>query len=118
MVVIFRGNRVTAMIKAKAFSNLALVDRYCMYPVPDKWTLEEAVTVPVVYGTVLYAFFMVTLLERTFRSSRDGFVEDENQTGSEHFDTLGKRRRGAGRHMGRSLSRMHGFHDGRDERKT
>lgn len=27
----------------------------CLIPVPDKWSLEEAATVPVVYATALYA---------------------------------------------------------------
>lgn len=31
-----------------------------IWDVPDNWTLQEAATVPVVYITVYYAFFMVT----------------------------------------------------------
>lgn len=30
-----------------------------IWPIPDNWTLEEAATVPAVYCTVIYAFFIV-----------------------------------------------------------
>lgn len=41
-------------------SNLLLADRELIYKVPDEWTIEEAVTVPLVYTTAIYALIMVT----------------------------------------------------------
>lgn len=58
------GKRVMGMILSKAFSNLAIADSHTLYPVPDEWKMEEAVTIPVVYGTVYYALFMRVRLQK------------------------------------------------------
>lgn len=58
------GKRVMGMITTKAFSNLVIACSHTLYPVPDEWKMEEAVTVPVVYGTVYYAFFMRVRLQK------------------------------------------------------
>lgn len=42
------------MIVAKTMSSVLLSDTDLMWEVPPQWTLEEAATVPVVYGTVSY----------------------------------------------------------------
>jgi fatty acid synthase len=35
-----------------AFASMILADKYLLWDVPEHWTLEDAATVPVVYGTV------------------------------------------------------------------
>jgi len=47
-----RGDRIMGMITSRALSNLVVYDPYLAWKVPDNWSLEEAATVPVVYGTV------------------------------------------------------------------
>ncbi|XP_046603296.1 fatty acid synthase-like [Neodiprion virginianus] len=52
------GRAVMGMVENGSFSNLCVSDKELLWPVPDGWTLEDAATVPVVYGTVYYALFM------------------------------------------------------------
>ncbi|KAJ8919480.1 hypothetical protein NQ315_002101, partial [Exocentrus adspersus] len=52
------GNRVMGMIATGALSSLLLSDKYLRFPIPDKWNFEDAATVPVVYGTVIYALLL------------------------------------------------------------
>jgi fatty acid synthase len=40
------------MIAARGLATTVLADPGFLWEVPDNWTLEEAATVPVVYGTV------------------------------------------------------------------
>ncbi|XP_012251516.2 fatty acid synthase-like [Athalia rosae] len=49
------GRGVMGMLGNGTFSNLILCDRDLMWEVPDNWTLEDAATVPVAYGTAYYA---------------------------------------------------------------
>lgn len=49
------------MKTAGALSSLVMADKIFLIPVPDKWTLQDAATVPVVYGTVLYALVYVSI---------------------------------------------------------
>jgi fatty acid synthase len=35
-----------------AFASVVMADRRMLWDVPDHWTLEDAATVPVVYGIV------------------------------------------------------------------
>ncbi|KAJ8919478.1 hypothetical protein NQ315_002099 [Exocentrus adspersus] len=53
-----KGNRVMGMIPAGALSSLLLDDIYLRFPIPDNWSFEEAATIPVVYGTAIYALIM------------------------------------------------------------
>ncbi|XP_018572598.1 fatty acid synthase-like [Anoplophora glabripennis] len=53
-----KGNRIMGMIPYGALSSLILDDLYMMFPIPDSWSFEEAATVPVVYGTVIYALII------------------------------------------------------------
>jgi fatty acid synthase len=46
------GKRVMGMIPARGLATTLLADPAFIWEVPDNWTLEEAATVPVVYGTV------------------------------------------------------------------
>ncbi|ELU07161.1 hypothetical protein CAPTEDRAFT_216526 [Capitella teleta] len=50
-----KGESVMGLLPSKGLATV--VDAACkfLWPVPDSWTLEEAVTVPVVYATAYYA---------------------------------------------------------------
>nr|WIW72532.1 fatty acid synthase [Kerria lacca] len=58
------GNRYMGMIVAKTMSTVLDSDIDLMWQVPDEWSLEEAATVPVVYGTVLYALLLCGRMKR------------------------------------------------------
>jgi NADPH:quinone reductase-like Zn-dependent oxidoreductase len=47
-----KGQRVMGMIDSGSLSTMVLADKTMMWNVPDCWTLEDAVTVPMGYGTV------------------------------------------------------------------
>ncbi|XP_041987847.1 fatty acid synthase [Aricia agestis] len=49
------GKRVMGMIEARGLATTLQADPGFLWEVPDKWTLEEAATVPVAYGTAYYA---------------------------------------------------------------
>ena len=49
------GRRVMGMVAARGLATTVLADPGFMWEVPDKWTLEEAATIPVVYATSYYA---------------------------------------------------------------
>lgn len=57
------GTRVVGLGLAGAFSTY-YDDQSYQWVVPDNWTLEEAVTVPLVYCTVYLAFFHASKIER------------------------------------------------------
>ncbi|XP_063931279.1 fatty acid synthase [Zophobas morio] len=50
-----KGRRVMGMVAAKSLATTVLADGGFLWEVPEKWSLEEAATVPVVYGTSYYA---------------------------------------------------------------
>ncbi|XP_076272609.1 fatty acid synthase 1 [Rhynchophorus ferrugineus] len=50
-----RGRRVMGMVAARSLATTVLADPGFLWEVPDKWSLEEAATIPVVYGTSYYA---------------------------------------------------------------
>nr|XP_003703606.1 PREDICTED: fatty acid synthase [Megachile rotundata] len=58
------GQRVMGFVNSKAISNLVIPRKYYLWPVPDKWTLEEAATVPVAYFTVFYALYYFGKLKK------------------------------------------------------
>ncbi|XP_058792836.1 fatty acid synthase [Phymastichus coffea] len=49
------GRRVMGMVAAQGLATTVLADPGFMWEVPDKWTLEQAATIPVVYSTSYYA---------------------------------------------------------------
>ena len=51
-----KGKRVMGLAHGKALASSVVVTPRFVWDVPASWTLEQAATVPVVYGTVLYAF--------------------------------------------------------------
>lgn len=62
------GRRVMGIVPTGALSSLVLADPHLLIPVPDHWSLEEAATVPVVYATVIYSFFMVGFQQYLFQA--------------------------------------------------
>ncbi|KOC60060.1 Fatty acid synthase [Habropoda laboriosa] len=50
-----KGQRIMAMVPARGLATTVVADRGFMWEVPDKWSLEEAATVPVAYATSYYA---------------------------------------------------------------
>lgn len=46
------GRRVMGMSNSRCLSNTVIGDSYLLWDIPDNWTLEQAASVPVVYGTV------------------------------------------------------------------
>ncbi|VEN40066.1 unnamed protein product, partial [Callosobruchus maculatus] len=61
---IFRGNRVMGFIPAGAISTMILSDPYLEWKVPDYLSLEDAATVPTVYGTLAYGLLHKGKLKR------------------------------------------------------
>ncbi|XP_066991506.2 fatty acid synthase [Anabrus simplex] len=49
------GRRVMGMVAARGLASTVLADPGFLWEVPDKWSLEEASTIPVVYATAYYA---------------------------------------------------------------
>lgn len=49
------GTRIMGILPAQALATSVMVDRDYAWVVPEKWTLSEASTVPVVYTTAYYA---------------------------------------------------------------
>ncbi|XP_075218277.1 fatty acid synthase 3 [Lycorma delicatula] len=52
------GRRVMGLLTSKAISSVVLGDKLLMWDIPDDWTLEDAATVPIVYGTALWALIV------------------------------------------------------------
>ncbi|XP_077296456.1 fatty acid synthase-like [Arctopsyche grandis] len=53
------GMRIMGLVASKGLANVVKPDDYMYWPVPNDWSLEDAATIPICYGTVLYALFMV-----------------------------------------------------------
>lgn len=49
------GTRVMGILPAQALATSVVIDREYSWVVPDKWSLADAATVPVVYTTAYYA---------------------------------------------------------------
>lgn len=47
-----KGKRVMGMVDARGLATTLLSDQMFLWEVPEKWSLEEASTIPIVYGTV------------------------------------------------------------------
>ncbi|XP_058453845.1 fatty acid synthase-like [Malaya genurostris] len=58
------GKRVMGVISSGGMATMVNADPLLTWPVPDHWSLEEACTVPVVYGTVCIAFYMCTHIQK------------------------------------------------------
>jgi fatty acid synthase len=58
------GQRVMGMVISGSLATHMVCDDILTWNCPAAWTLEEAATIPVVYGTVYSAFFLTTKIER------------------------------------------------------
>ncbi|XP_058818329.1 fatty acid synthase-like [Topomyia yanbarensis] len=58
------GRRVMGITSGGGLATLVNCDPLLTYPVPDGWTMEEACTIPVVYGTVCIAFYMCIQIQK------------------------------------------------------
>ncbi|XP_037954847.1 fatty acid synthase isoform X2 [Teleopsis dalmanni] len=54
------GRRIMSMVQNRGFASYVEKSSPLIWNIPDHWSLEEAATVPVVYLTVYYAFFMTS----------------------------------------------------------
>nr|ARI45075.1 fatty acid synthase [Leptinotarsa decemlineata] len=52
------GKRVMGMVAAKSLATTVLADPGFLWEIPEKWSMEEAATIPVVYGTSYYALIV------------------------------------------------------------
>ncbi|XP_011695797.1 PREDICTED: fatty acid synthase [Wasmannia auropunctata] len=52
------GRRVMGIVEAKGLATTVVTDLDFLWEVPDKWTLEQAATIPVAYATSYYALFV------------------------------------------------------------
>ncbi|XP_044270431.1 fatty acid synthase [Tribolium madens] len=53
-----KGRRVMGMVEARSLATTVIADTGFLWEVPEKWSLEEASTIPVVYGTSYYALIV------------------------------------------------------------
>ncbi|XP_015587765.1 fatty acid synthase [Cephus cinctus] len=53
-----KGQRVMGMVPARSLATTVLADPGFLWEIPNKWTIEEAATIPVVYSTSYYALFV------------------------------------------------------------
>lgn len=58
------GKRIMAMVDAKSLATTCVASKKLMWDIPDKWTMEEASTVPCVYSTVYYALAVRGKMQR------------------------------------------------------
>ncbi|XP_029176907.1 fatty acid synthase-like [Nylanderia fulva] len=58
------GDRVMGIIRGKGLATTVVSDSDFLWNVPDKWTLEQAATIPVAYMTSYYALFVRGRLKR------------------------------------------------------
>ncbi|XP_039306266.1 fatty acid synthase-like [Solenopsis invicta] len=52
------GRRVMGIVEAKGLATTVVADIDFLWEVPDKWSLEQAATIPVAYATSYYALFI------------------------------------------------------------
>lgn len=52
------GKRIMSMVPKAGIGSHVQKPAHLIWDIPDKWTMKEAATVPVVYVTVYYAFFV------------------------------------------------------------
>ena len=52
------GKRVMGIVLQRGIANICTTDPYFTWEIPDKWSYEDAATVPVVYATCYYALYV------------------------------------------------------------
>ncbi|XP_072750690.1 fatty acid synthase-like [Anoplolepis gracilipes] len=58
------GRRVMGVWENKCIANMHVIDKSLCWYVPDKWTLEDAATVPCAYSTCYCALYFKTKIKR------------------------------------------------------
>ncbi|XP_055640185.1 fatty acid synthase-like [Toxorhynchites rutilus septentrionalis] len=58
------GRRVMGVLSSGSMATLVECDPQLTWTIPDSWSLEDAATVPVVYGTVYMAFFVCAHIKK------------------------------------------------------
>ncbi|KMQ84825.1 fatty acid synthase, partial [Lasius niger] len=51
------GHRIMGLCSTGGMTNIRVADKYLSWIIPEKWTMEDAATVPCVYGTCYYALY-------------------------------------------------------------
>lgn len=59
-----KGKRVMGIVTSHGLATTLLAGPTFLWDIPDKWTLEEAATIPIVYTTTYYALFVRGNLKR------------------------------------------------------
>jgi fatty acid synthase len=59
-----QGRRIMAMVQAKSLATTCVAQKNMMWEIPDKWTMEQASTIPCVYSTVYYALVIRGKMKR------------------------------------------------------
>ncbi|KAG5883952.1 hypothetical protein JTB14_031777 [Gonioctena quinquepunctata] len=57
------GRRVMGMVPHGALATFTIADEHLLWKVPDDWSLADAASVPVVYGTVIFALVVFGSVE-------------------------------------------------------
>ncbi|KAL0099524.1 hypothetical protein PUN28_019747 [Cardiocondyla obscurior] len=52
------NERIMGVCSDGGITNVILADKYLKWVIPDKWTMEDAATVPIVYSTCYYALYI------------------------------------------------------------
>ncbi|KAG5886386.1 hypothetical protein JTB14_033597 [Gonioctena quinquepunctata] len=58
------GQRVMGMVAHSAIATFTIADKHLVWKIPDDWSLADAASVPVVYGTVLYSLVVRGRMKR------------------------------------------------------
>ena len=58
------GKRIMGLVGSRGIATTVLVDPYLLWEVPEKWSLEQAATVPFIYTTVRNDLFILKTLLR------------------------------------------------------
>lgn len=58
------GKRIMAMVEAKSLATTCVAPKSMIWEIPEKWSMEEASTVPCVYSTVYYALAIRGKMQR------------------------------------------------------
>ncbi|KAK5638955.1 hypothetical protein RI129_013250 [Pyrocoelia pectoralis] len=59
-----RGRRVLGITDRGSLSTLVLSDNVMLWEVPDRWSMEEAASIPVTYSTVVWSLVTVARIKR------------------------------------------------------
>ncbi|KMQ96487.1 fatty acid synthase [Lasius niger] len=53
-----KGQRIMGLCLTGGMTNILVADKYLNWIIPDKWTMEDAATVPCVYSTCYYSLYL------------------------------------------------------------